>query len=65
MKIILFIRTIGRIISYFYHKKQMKLSEFLKERFKFPYLPDNYREKAELEEEQLFNAWIKKYPMDV
>lgn len=42
----------------------MKLSEFLKERFKFPYLPDNYRKEAELEEELLFNAWIKKYPMD-
>ncbi len=40
----------------------MELSEFLNTRKPFPSLPDDYKESAEWEESQLFNAWIKKYP---
>ncbi len=40
----------------------MELSEFLKTRQPFPLLPDDYMESAEWEENQFFNAWIKKYP---
>lgn len=40
----------------------MELSEFLKTRKPFPPLPDDYRESAEWEENNYFNAWIKKYP---
>lgn len=40
----------------------MELSEFLNTRKPFPSLPDEYKESAEWEESQYFNAWIKKYP---
>lgn len=40
----------------------MELSEFLSTRKPFPSLPDDYKESAEWEENQYFNAWIKKYP---
>ena len=40
----------------------MELSEFLNTRKPFPPLPDDYKESAEWEESQYFNAWIKKYP---
>ena len=40
----------------------MELSEFLNTRKPFPSLPDDYKESAEWEESQYFNAWIKKYP---
>lgn len=40
----------------------MELSEFLHTRKPFPTLPDDYKESAEWEESQYFNAWIKKYP---
>ena len=40
----------------------MEISEFIKKRKPFPILPPDYKESAEWEESQLFNAWIKKYP---
>ena len=40
----------------------MELSEFLNTRKPSPSLPDDYKESAEWEESQYFNAWIKKYP---
>lgn len=40
----------------------MELSEFLNTRKPFPSRPDDYKETAEWEENQYFNAWIKKYP---
>ena len=40
----------------------MELSEFLNTRKPFPSLPDDYKESAKWEENQYFNAWIKKYP---
>ncbi len=40
----------------------MELSEFLHTRKPYPSLPDDYKESAEWEESQYFNAWIKKYP---
>lgn len=40
----------------------MELSEFLNTRQPYPSLPDDYKESAEWEENQYFNAWIKKYP---
>ena len=39
----------------------MEFSEFLNTRKPFPSLPDDYRESAEWEENNFFNAWIKKY----
>lgn len=39
----------------------MELSEFLNTRKPYPSLPDDYKESAEWEENQYFNAWIKKY----
>lgn len=39
----------------------MELSEFLNTRYQFPPLPADYVENARLEEEAMFNAWIKKY----
>lgn len=41
----------------------MEISDFLRKRKLFPKLPDDYKENAEWEEERLFNAWIKKYPI--
>ena len=40
----------------------MELSEFLHTRKPYPSLLDDYKESAEWEENQYFNAWIKKYP---
>lgn len=40
----------------------MEISEFIKTRKQFPILPSDYKESAEWEESQFFNAWIKKYP---
>lgn len=40
----------------------MEISEFIKTRKQFPTLPSDFKESAEWEESQLFNAWIKKYP---
>lgn len=40
----------------------MELSEFLHTRKPYPSLPDDYKESAEWEESQYFNAWIKKCP---
>lgn len=40
----------------------MEISEFIKTRKQFPILPSDYKESAECEESQYFNAWIKKYP---
>lgn len=40
----------------------MEISEFIKTRKQFPTLPPDYKESAEWEESQFFNAWIKKYP---
>lgn len=40
----------------------MEISEFIKTRKQFPTLPPDYKESAEWEESQLFNAWIMKYP---
>ncbi|WP_289743853.1 hypothetical protein [Muribaculum intestinale] len=40
----------------------MEISEFIKTRKQFPILPSGYKESAEWEESQFFNAWIKKYP---
>lgn len=40
----------------------MEISEFIKTRRTFPDLPTDYKESAEWEESQYFNAWIKKYP---
>ena len=44
------------------NKYNMEISEFIKTRKQFPTLPSDYKESAEWEESQLFNAWIKKYP---
>lgn len=44
------------------NKYNMEISEFIKTRKPFPILPPDYKESAEWEESQLFNAWIKKYP---
>lgn len=40
----------------------MEISEFIKTRKPFPPVPPDYKESAEWEESQYFNAWIKKYP---
>ncbi len=40
----------------------MEISEFIKTRKQFPIIPPDYKESAEWEESQFFNAWIKKYP---